>query len=519
MEIFINENQKTIILLVVCLALTGGNIWLHNNSTPANWETKEQYGIAFSHPPGFNFITSIPPGWTSSYWEGGLQGEPVDGRTELLGLFWFSDRVDTIEDALEYVIELAKEEEPGLSVQEIISKSLGELEAVSGQVILETEGISTRGSIYAFKDTYGRFIIPYHLKYPGSFDYSEQLIQQIIKNLEVSPPIIPNELPSYWPTDGWKYASPEDVGMDSSTLEDMVEDIESQPSNIQLDSVVVIKDGYIVFERYFNDYTKETPHIIYSCTKSFVSTIFGIAHENGAIPSLDTRLLDIFPDTQPANVDEWKKSITIMNLLMMSAGFEARDSWLYQWEKLGNLHEAPDAVEYTLNLTMEFEPGSRFEYTNAVSHLLSCIITEKTGVSAAEYGQEHLFGPLGITLHQWDTDNMGRNWGYNRIYITPQDMGKLGFLFLHGGEWDGEQIISSDWVSEATTHRLDANLLDGYGYQWWVGDGFYTALGYMGQFIMVFPEHDMIVVLTGGTDTTYDYNVRLPFRFIVPAIN
>jgi CubicO group peptidase (beta-lactamase class C family) len=337
--------------------------------------------------------------------------------------------------------------------------------------------------------------------------------------MEFKPPVNPRSLLTYWPTNEWKYAAPEELGLDSRTLDDMIEDINSQPSNVQLDSVIIVKDGYIVFEEYFNDYTKESPHKIYSCTKSVVSTIFGIAHENGAIPSLDTKLLDIFPDKKPTNLDDWKESITLRDLLMMSGGFDARDSWLYEWENLGPLHEAPDAIDFVLNLPMAFEPGSRFEYTNSVSHLLSCIITEKTGMSAAEYGKEHLFDPLGITLDQWDADNMGRNWGYNRIYITPQEMAKIGYLFLNDGKWDGEQIISAEWIKEATKHRLDANLFDGYGYQWWIGEDYYTAMGYMGQFIRIYPEHELIVVLTGGTPETYNYNVQIPGRFILPALN
>jgi CubicO group peptidase (beta-lactamase class C family) len=519
MEAIIGENRETIALLVVCLAVTSGNIWLHRDSPPVNWEITEQYGITFSHPPGFRFTSTVPATWTLGYWDGGVQGEPTSGGFEVIGMFWVTDKADTLELAIDFVLDLAKEENPGLSVQTIKSMIFDEREVAYGNVILGAEGMPVPGVVYAFRDSYGRIILPYHLRYPGSFEYSENVVKQIIRSIEVSPPESPRELPAYWPTYGWRYASPEERGMDSSKLQEMVEAIESYPSSVKVDSVLVVKNGYIVFEEYFNDYTKDTPHIVYSCTKSVVSTIFGIAHENGAIPSLDTKLLDIFPDRSPANLDEWKESITLRNILMMSAGFDARDSWIYEWEKLDDLHSASDAVGYTLDLSMAFEPGSRFEYTNAVSHLLSCIITEKTGVSAAEYGQEYLFDPLGITLHQWDADNLGRNWGYNRIYFTPHDMAKLGYLFLNEGKWDGEQIISSDWVKEATMHRIDANLIEGYGYQWWVGDGFYTALGYMGQFIMVFPEHDMIVVLTGGTPETYDYNIRLPSQYILPAIN
>jgi CubicO group peptidase (beta-lactamase class C family) len=519
METIIYQNKETIILLAVCLVLTGGNIWVHRNSSPANWETMEQYGITFKHPAGFRFSSSTPSNWIQSFWDGGVQGELTSGEMEIIGLYWITEKAETTEQAIEFIIEIAKEENLGLLIQEIKSIVVDDKKIAYCNVALEVDGMNVSGVLCAFRDSYGRIILPYHLRYPGSYDYSLQMVKKIIYGIEISPPVKPRDLTSYWPTDGWRYATPEEMGMDASLLQDMVEDIRSKPSSVQVDSVVIIKNGYIVFEEYFNDYDKDTPHIIYSCTKSVLSTIFGIAHENGAIPSLDTKLLDAFPNRDPANLDEWKEAITLRDLLMMSAGFDARDSWLYEWEKLGDLHEAPDAVDYMLDLPMVFEPGSRFEYSNGVSHLLSCIITEKTGETAAEYGQEHLFDPLGITLYQWDADNMGRNWGYNRIYITPHEMAKIGYLFLHEGEWDGEQIISANWVNEATMHRIDANLIDGYGYQWWVGEGYYTALGYMGQFIMVFPEQDLVVIYTGGTSETFDYSIQLPLRFIIPAVD
>jgi CubicO group peptidase (beta-lactamase class C family) len=96
-------------------------------------------------------------------------------------------------------------------------------------------------------------------------------------------------------------------------------------------------------------------------------------------------------------------------------------------------------------------------------------------------------------------------------------MAKIGLLFLRIGSWDGNQVVPALWVQEATKHRIDANLLDGYGYQWWVNDGWYTALGYKGQFIMVFPRLNIVAVFTGGTPETYSYNIQLANRFIIPA--
>jgi len=146
------------------------------------------------------------------------------------------------------------------------------------------------------------------------------------------------------------------------------------------------------------------------------------------------------------------------------------------------------------------------------------LITEKDGVSAAEFAEEHLFSRLGITDYQWTADNNGLNWGYNSLYLTPHSMAKIGYLFLNEGTWERTQIVSREWVHEATRHRIDANLRDGYGYQWWVDDdGYYRALGYRGQFIFVIPDHDIVAVFTGGTPETFDYSIQLPERFIIPA--
>lgn len=335
--------------------------------------------------------------------------------------------------------------------------------------------------------------------------------------IERDAPLEPRVMPSYWPTEGWEYASPAEMGMDSQRLDNMVKAIRF--SSYHVDSALVIKNGYIVLDEYFGDYVKGDLHNIFSCTKSVVSTIFGIAIENEAIPDIETRLLDIYPEITPENPSDWKESITLRHLLMMSAGFNARDSWLYEWEGLDDLHASEDAAEYMLNLPMNFEPGSRFEYTNGVSHLLSCIITKKTGVSVEKYAEIYLFKPLGITKYTWDVDNQGRNWGYNRLHFTPHDMAKIGYLFLNNGEWDGIQIVSGNWVKEATTHRIDANIMDGYGYQWWIGEGYYLALGYQGQFIFIYPEHDLVIVFTGGSPETFNYIVTLPEKYIIPAIS
>ena len=150
------------------------------------------------------------------------------------------------------------------------------------------------------------------------------------QSVEIYTPLKPTVMPSYWPTQGWEYATPTQMGIDSHSLEAMIQDIKS--SSYQVDSALVIKNGYIVLDEYFGNYRKGNLHNIFSCTKSVVSTLFGIAYEKGDIPDLDTRLLALYPEIIPENQGNWKESITLRHLLMMSAGFDARDSWLYEWE-------------------------------------------------------------------------------------------------------------------------------------------------------------------------------------------
>lgn len=512
------DNKSFSVIAAVSILLTGGNIWMHRNDPPVGWVTMHDFGIKFTFPQNIPLNINTPEGWTQGYWEGAIQGEDVAGGFELVGLFWSTGNAGSISDNLVSLMEMARDQDDVL-----LDWGAPQMKTVSGydveylEISISVQETVVPGVIAGFMDPNGRLMIPYHLGLPGSIGDSMGMVEKMINTMGFDEPTEPFIMKTYWPTEKWRYATPIQMGMDGEKLQAMVKAIEG--SSYSVDSAMVIKDGYVVLDEYFGDYEKDDLHIIYSCTKSVVSTIFSIAHEKGAIPDLDTRFIDIFPDIVPGNSSEWKNAITLRDLLMMSGGFDARDSWIYDWEGLNPLHEAEDAVQYMLDLPMDFEPGSRFEYTNGVSHLLSCIITEQTGVPASEYADEHLFGPLGITNYTWDADNQGRNWGYNRIHFTPHDMAKIGFLFLNEGEWDGHQIISKEWVHEATTHRIDANIFDGYGYQWWVQDDYYVAVGYQGQFIFVYPEHNLIAVFTGSTRDTFDYTIGLPNRYIIPALN
>jgi len=321
----------------------------------------------------------------------------------------------------------------------------------------------------------------------------------------------------YWPTSGWRASTPEEQGMDSGLLAAMLGEILEE--DYAIDSVTIVRNGYMVMDVSIHPFSSTSKHNIYSCTKSVVSALVGIAIDQGYIEGLNQSVLSYFPQRTIATRDANKEAMTLEHLLTMTTGFQCQDSYLYRWSGLNQMRDSEDWVQFVLDLPMEGEPGERFEYCNGASHLLSGIIHETTGMSANEYAEEHLFGPLGISNVDWSSSPQGISVGYSELKMRPQDMAKIGVLYLNEGRWDGEQIVPSEWVISSTSQFISATLEDGYGYQWWVDDsGMYLALGYRGQFIYVIPEKEMVVVFTSSLDDNDFYVPQtLLNEFIIPA--
>jgi len=163
--------------------------------------------------------------------------------------------------------------------------------------------------------------------------------------------------------------------------------------------------------------------------------------------------------------------MTLEHVLTMATGLKCQDSYLYRWRGLRQVERSEDWVQFMLDLPMAEEPGTRFEYCNGASFLLSAIIQETTGMSALEFANEHLFGPLGIIDVTWSSNPQGITIGYSGLRMTPHDMAKIGYLYLNEGQWDGEQVVPAKWVKASTREHISATLEDGYGYQWWKGPG------------------------------------------------
>lgn len=357
----------------------------------------------------------------------------------------------------------------------------------------------------------------------------------------------------YWPTQWWQISTSEKQGMDSAKLLEVVKFYKEQRLNnekISIDSVTIVRNGYIVADIYLNPlFPKDTQHILHSCTKSIMSALIGIAIEEGYIEGVDVLVLDIFDDKNIENADARIKTLTLKHLLAMQTGLHSQDSYLYQWKGLFRMQTTDDWTEYILNLPMEAEPGARFDYSNMASFLLSAIIKKTTGMDTLSFAQEHLFDPLEIKGVQWEKSPMGIDIGWARMWLKPHDMAKIGLLYLQKGKWESQQIIPPQWVEESLTAHsfpkkyryvyneegkvdrmtsgglwmftnLARPFADGYGYQWWLDkSGMFSAVGFSGQFIMVVPKENLVVVFTGklsGDDAFFP--ARMLDKYILPAI-
>ena len=351
-----------------------------------------------------------------------------------------------------------------------------------------------------------------------------------VTTIEVSERVqnsVPSSEPDYWPTDGWRNSTPEEHGMNPQTLNDMMDRIETQ--DYPIDSVLIIKDGYKVFEEYPGSYYRNTTlHAMHSVSKSVASILLGVAFQQGMLDNVSQKVLDFFPDYDYLDLDPGWENITIEHLLTMTPGFEW-DEWSYPYVYPGdnpimNMMYSNDAVEFILNRSMDHEPGEQWMYNGGASTLLGSIIQQVYGDQLYYVFREHLFDHIGIPYYSLPTLPGGWPNVMGGFSLRPVDMARLGFLYLNNGTWNGTQIVPSDFVRNSIQPIDHDNPLGtdfGYGWHWWLRHdlGVYFAFGRHGQKIMISEEHDMVVVFTASVpDDGYDPEFELYRDYILRSI-
>jgi CubicO group peptidase (beta-lactamase class C family) len=329
--------------------------------------------------------------------------------------------------------------------------------------------------------------------------------------------------------DGWQTSSLNEEGVDAETIKALMQRILNGDDAVKnIHSVLLVRNGRLALEEYFYGTHRNHMHLIQSDTKSVVSILMGIAVDKGFIKNIDQPILDFFPEITPANLNADKRAITIEHLLMMAPGLQCRDSYRYDWRGIFEMRQSADWTQFMLDLPMAEAPGTRFEYCNGASFLLSAIIQKATGIKTLEFAEKHLFSHLGITDLRWPANPQGITIGWADMRLKPRDMAKIGYMMLREGSWHGKQIVSRSWVNESTQKHIKAGGYE-YGYQWWCGntivnnriiDAFW-AWGHGGQFILVLPALDCVVVFTAKHWENPGYSERafnMMTRYIIPAV-
>jgi CubicO group peptidase (beta-lactamase class C family) len=350
----------------------------------------------------------------------------------------------------------------------------------------------------------------------------------------------------YWPTAGWRTAAPAEQGMDAAILDDLDAIVPAGYPSVR--SVLVVRHGYLVVERYRQGIEASDGHDVRSVTKSFVSALVGIALRDRQLQGLDQTVEELLADHLPATADPRLRRVTLKQLLTMTSGLAGDDASLGGDDRIiERMFQSPDWVRHILGRRLDSTPGEDAAYSSATSHLLSAIVADATGQSTLAFARAKLFGPLGIAadnaLEQtdrhwpptpaqdeayerasvaWPRDPQGYHFGFGGLRLPARDLAKFGYLYLNGGRWDRTQVVPADYVAASTRPQSEPGGPGDYGYQWWVtnetGPGSFRAQGYGGQLIQVIPELDLVVVVTSDVNQESRDPSRLVRAVIVPAV-
>ncbi|MGD2216521.1 MAG: serine hydrolase [Gemmatimonadales bacterium] len=333
------------------------------------------------------------------------------------------------------------------------------------------------------------------------------------------------------PGDDWMVSTPAEQGLDPMLVAQLYLDATGLET---LYGLLVIKNGHLIAERYFNEGAVDQLSARQSVTKSYASALVGVALDQGYLSSVDQNMIDFFPELAGQIDDPRKEEITIRDLLQMRAGYPDEE---YTPPYLDTLFYSDSWrwLPHIVAIPLTSDPGTEFAYSNLTSHILAVIVARATDTDLESYGRENLFSPIDAELGAWGRDADGYNFGCFEISFTARDMAKFGLLYLNDGEYAGKQVISADWVGESlqrysegikragwTSSELGRYFSDiGYGYQWWsasVGEHHFDyAAGHGGNLIVLLDDLDMIIVTTA--DPLYEYRVDAGWRFEGAIIN
>jgi CubicO group peptidase (beta-lactamase class C family) len=321
----------------------------------------------------------------------------------------------------------------------------------------------------------------------------------------------------------WQVSTPQEQGLDPQLVAKLYLEAEEVET---IRSLLVVKDGYLIAEKYFHGGGMDEKERLQSVTKSFTSALVGIALEEGCLTSVDQKMLEFFPELADKVKDPRKSQITIRQMLEMRAGYP----WEESTPELFEMLYAGFRPSLLVDVPLVYDPGTDFDYSNLTSHLLGIVVARACNTDLKTLAQEHLFTPMNIEMGDWIQDWEGYYNGHADLHLTARDMAKFGQLYLNDGEYQGQQLVPAEWVREslqtytqdAWDYKVGRNVKEmGYGYQWWSvqtpTNQYYMAWGHGGQQIALVRELNMIVVVTA--DPLFGQHGDKPWRLEKQNLN
>jgi CubicO group peptidase (beta-lactamase class C family) len=307
-------------------------------------------------------------------------------------------------------------------------------------------------------------------------------------------------------------STPEAEGLSSEVITSFIGALEQEIDAPH--SLMIVKNGKVVTEAWWDPYNAQTPHELWSLSKSFTSTAIGFAVQEGLL-SIDDLVISFFPDKIPENPDWQLKQLRVKDLLTMTTGHnkepfpaDTDDDW----------------VKTFLDSELPYLPGTHFMYNTPATYMLSAIIHKISGEKLIDYLYPRLFEPLQIEKPQWEMDPKGINTGGWGLHLKTEDIAKFGQFYLQKGKWNGSQLLFQDWITMATSKQVsngsnpDNDWMQGYGFQFWRSRyNTYRGDGAMGQFCLVFPDQDTVVAITSGTNNMGEI-MQLTWDIILPVL-
>lgn len=316
-------------------------------------------------------------------------------------------------------------------------------------------------------------------------------------------------------------SKPEAEGVSSTAINNFID--AAGKSKNEFHSFMFLRHGKVIAEGWWNPYKPALKHTMYSVSKSFTSTAVGFAVSEGKF-KLNDKVISFFPELiKPDTVTGLLASLTVKDMITMSAGQTP--------DPTRSVMIQPDWIKAFLNTPILDTPGTKFLYNSAATFMLSAIVQKTTGEKILDYLTPRLFQPLGITGIDWEENPQHINSGGWGLRLKTEDMAKFGQLYLQKGKWNGKQILSGDWIEEATTFKIrnapdtalalkaKSDWAQGYCYQFWrCRNNAFRADGAFGQYIIVMPDQDAVIAITSETANMQSI-LDMVWEYLLPGMS